>query len=62
MVCNEVVVDSNGKGGEKINVNDHRLYQPITTRFEQNSALNGSVESRGGEMRKKEGIGMWAMK
>ena len=39
MVCNEVVVNSNGKGGEEMNIIDHRLYQPITTRFEQIPSL-----------------------
>lgn len=36
MVCNEVVVNFKGKDREKINVNDDRLCQPITTKSEAN--------------------------
>ena len=38
MVCNEVVVDPDRKDGEMIFVNDHRLCQPVATRFRRISS------------------------
>ena len=55
MVCSEVVVDRDRKEGEMMFVEDHRLCQPVATRFRRAQAMNGSVRTRAGEMKKIQG-------
>lgn len=38
MVCSKVFVDRDKKDGEMIFVDDHRLCQPVTTRFRRVSS------------------------